>query len=45
MPYVFPYEDLFIGLVTAVIIGALLARLALVRRLHAKSQSGDRTAR
>lgn len=34
MPYVFPYEDLFTGLVAAVIIGLLLTRIAVTRRLR-----------
>lgn len=42
MPYVFPYEDLFIGLVVAVIIGLLLTRIAVTRRLRRESENGQR---
>jgi hypothetical protein len=38
MPYAFPYEDLFVGLIAALIIGLLLIRIAVSRRLRREGQ-------
>ncbi len=45
MPYVFPYENLFIGGVAFVIVGLLLMRAVVARKKKGKDRHGDETDR
>lgn len=41
MPYVFPYEDLFVGGVACVILGLLLVRVIVAKKQKGKGREAD----
>lgn len=41
MPYVFPQEDLFVGVVVFVIVGLLIVRAVVVRKQRARRGESD----
>ena len=43
MPYVFPYEDLFVYITAALIVGLLFFRVRIARRQKAQRDSGPKS--
>ncbi len=41
MPYVFPHEDLFVGLVLVVLVGLVIVRVVVARTRRARIRHGD----
>jgi len=44
MPYVFPYEHIFMGGIAVLIVGLVMVRVKVARQRRAQSQSDDRLA-